>query len=354
MTDPELIAASRRGHRAAFGELVERYQRVVLAVSYSGTGDHALGEDVAQDTFVMAWRRLDRLRDPERVRPWLCGIARNLARRARARRDREAPAELEAIDPMTPLDAASEREAERLVAAALARIPERYREALVLYYFEQQSVREVAAALGVSEDLVHQRLSRGRRYLADHVAAAVERTLAGKRVMRDLAAAVLAAIAIGLPARSLASARPIAYAGITAAIGVAVWRTAAVAPAAPKFAAAANRASDEPRADQSTTPPQSSPKLPDPDPPRRMFMVASIDPETSCSWAAYQLVQMIARNMSVGGDEIAAHADEVADKAGRACAGPPWTELYVQCLGSRADILAGEVTCGPWALDEQW
>ena len=54
-SDAELLEASRRGERDAFGALIERYQGVVCAVSYSRTGDRALSEDVAQDTFIAAW-----------------------------------------------------------------------------------------------------------------------------------------------------------------------------------------------------------------------------------------------------------------------------------------------------------
>src|SRR5882762_3247195 len=88
-TDAELVAASRRGERDAFGHLVTRYQDVVCAVSFSSTGDWSLSEDVAQDTFLAAWRQLDQLRETVRLRSWLCGIARNLARKARKRTDRE-------------------------------------------------------------------------------------------------------------------------------------------------------------------------------------------------------------------------------------------------------------------------
>src|SRR5678816_323009 len=93
MTDGELLEASRRGERDAFGALVERYQRVVCAISYSRTRDQALSEDVAQETFLAAWRQLDQLREPSRLRSWLCGIARNLARKARRRTVRETPIE---------------------------------------------------------------------------------------------------------------------------------------------------------------------------------------------------------------------------------------------------------------------
>ena len=193
-TDTELLEASRRGDRAAFGKIVERYQRVVRAVAFSSARDRVLGDDVAQDTFVTAWRRLGSLRDAERLPAWLCGIARNLARAARRHRGREALIDGAAIvSTTTPFDTISEREDEEVVAAALARVPETYREPLVLYYYDERSVADVARALGISQDATHQRLSRGRQYLANDVAV-VERTLERARPSRDLVAAVAAAI----------------------------------------------------------------------------------------------------------------------------------------------------------------
>ncbi len=200
-SDAELIDASRRGERAAFGTLVERYANMVEAVSYASTRDRTLGEDIAQDTFVAAWRDLDRLRDTGAVRPWLCGIARNLARKARRRRGREVAApEPDAVVERTPFDVLHEGQAEKLVAAALARVPDVYREALVLFYYEQRATRDVADALGISEEALHKRLSRGRAYLAAGLEESVERALEGQRSRRNLAAAVLGALPVALAA----------------------------------------------------------------------------------------------------------------------------------------------------------
>jgi RNA polymerase sigma factor (sigma-70 family) len=203
MTDAELLEASRRGELRAFGLLVERYQRVVAAVSYSRTRDHALSEDVAQETFLVAWQMLDRLREPASLRAWLCGIARNLARKARRRGEREvfdaevSAAELCAGD--DPFAAACAAEAEHVVREALGRVPETYRDALVLYYREQLSVREVAEALGISEAAALQRLSRGRHHLARGATDLVERALRGQPPRRDLARRVLAALPVASP-----------------------------------------------------------------------------------------------------------------------------------------------------------
>jgi RNA polymerase sigma factor (sigma-70 family) len=208
-SDVELVEASRRGEHEAFGHLVARYQDAVCAVSFGATGDQDLGDDVAQETFIAAWRQLDRLRDTVRIRSWLCGIARNLARKARKRRRREELVETD--DPIapgaSPFDDAARGEVERVVREALAKVPDAYREVLVLYYREDQSIREVAQALGVSEEAVMQRMSRGRRYLADSVEQLVERSLrSDKRPRRDLVAAVLAAIvALEIPSRVDAS-----------------------------------------------------------------------------------------------------------------------------------------------------
>jgi RNA polymerase sigma factor (sigma-70 family) len=208
-SDGELVAASRRGEHEAFGHLVARYQDVVCAVSYGATGDPGLSEDVAQETFIAAWRQLDRLRDTMRIRSWLCGIARNLARKARKRRRREdlVDTDDQVAPGASPFDDAARGEVERVVREALAKVPDAYREVLVLYYREDQSIREVADALGVSEAAVMQRMSRGRRYLADSVEQLVERSLRSERKpRRDLVAAVLAAIvAIEIPSRVDAS-----------------------------------------------------------------------------------------------------------------------------------------------------
>ncbi len=202
-TDHELLEASRRGERAAFGELVVRYQGLVCAVSLSGTRDRVLAEDVAQDAFVAAWHNLGQLRETSRFRGWLCGIARNLAFKAARRSRRERPDDTlddrEETAP-SPFDAASLAETERQLWAALERIPDRYREVLVLYYQQQRSIREVAAILGISEDTAMQRLSRARTYLTAQLTHLIEPALERVAPRRDLASAVLAGIPpVGAP-----------------------------------------------------------------------------------------------------------------------------------------------------------
>jgi hypothetical protein len=94
----------------------------------------------------------------------------------------------------TPEDEALAREDRELLRRALADVPDEHRETLVLYYMEGQSVAAIATALGIREDLVKQRLSRGRRALRDGVNARVENALARARTGPAFRAGVVTAI----------------------------------------------------------------------------------------------------------------------------------------------------------------
>jgi RNA polymerase sigma factor (sigma-70 family) len=183
----------------AFADLVGRYHALVCAVAYGATGDRALSEDVAQDTFVVAWRGRHTLRDPSRVRQWLCAIARHLALNTRRSRTHDPIEDDAALAADVDLHARLEHaQRDALVWQSIAAIPETYRVALVLYYREDKSVAEVAAALGITEANALQRLSRGRRQLERGIEDLVERSLASSKPDRARRQAVLAAIGADL------------------------------------------------------------------------------------------------------------------------------------------------------------
>ena len=80
--DAELVTQSLAGNRNAFGQIVVRYQTLICSLAYSATGSLTQSEDLSQETFVIAWKQLSELREPGKLRSWLCGIVRNLSRRA--------------------------------------------------------------------------------------------------------------------------------------------------------------------------------------------------------------------------------------------------------------------------------
>lgn len=166
MSDELLIVRCRLGERDAFPELVhrwhgtvERYVRRMLA----GPDD-----DVVQEVWLAVFRGLPGLRQPERFAPWLFAIAR----RAVTNRLRDAYAQPELDLPEEPsgqddTDAVADRE---VLAGALAALPVREREVLLLFYLEDLSLEACAQVCDVPVGTVKSRLNRARKLLRDELA----------------------------------------------------------------------------------------------------------------------------------------------------------------------------------------
>ena len=227
--DAELVLQSLTGSREAFCRIVEQYQSLICSLAYSATGSLTQSEDVAQETFVVAWKQLRQLREPEKLRSWLCSIARSVISSATRRQTREpvhgagtmdTVHETSATEPI-PSEHVINREEEAILWRSLEKIPVVYREPLVLFYREQQSVTCVAEKLELSEDAVKQRLSRGRKLLTEEVTAFVEGTLARTNPGKAFTLGVLAALPL------LATSAKAAAIGSTAAKGSATAKAAA-------------------------------------------------------------------------------------------------------------------------------
>lgn len=168
--DATLALRASEGDAAAFGEIVRRYQGqlVRLCRRYVGTSD---AEDVAQEAFVRAFLHV---RDFDRERPlapWLLTIARRLCLdRLRQRKVRpSAPDGMaeELADPPTAEQEAAAHQSLRRLAAALAKLPEGQREAVVLFHVEELPYREIAEVLDVPLGTVMTWLHRGRAQLRE-------------------------------------------------------------------------------------------------------------------------------------------------------------------------------------------
>lgn len=219
----------------AFEEFVRRHQAAVASVVYSICGDVTLSEDIAQEAFLAAWQTSDSLRESQKSRSWVCGIARNLAN-GEVRKSHRHPVSLDRIradeepasdSPNVP-DSVVRREEESVVWKSLEEIPDTYRESLVLFYREDQSVASIAQTLDISEDTARQRLSRGRELLRHQVAAMIEGALVKTRPSAAFTASVMAAVAVlsGTAKAALGSAGAgiagsmIAKSATTGAIGI--------------------------------------------------------------------------------------------------------------------------------------
>lgn len=221
--DADLVAASLAGNRDAFAQIVSQYQSLVCSLAYSATGSLSQSEDLAQETFLKAWRQLANLKEPQKLRSWLCGIARNTIVDSLRGQHRQATHCAEPLDAADELPASEmpiaesviQREEEAILWRSINQIPENYREPLILFYREGESVERVAEELELSEDAVKQRLSRGRKLLAEEVTAFVESTLKRSTPGRAFTLGVLAAIPFSAKTATAATASAALLKGAT-------------------------------------------------------------------------------------------------------------------------------------------
>ena len=242
-SDAELVGDVLAGNRDAFAEIVSRYQTLVCSLAYSATGDLTRSEDLAQDTFLAAWRQLPELREPEKLRAWICGIVRNRAHDSLRSQSREPVHNAGSLDQSAELAAPEAQPSEQAVRQdetaimwrALEQIPEAYREPLILFHRENQSIERVAESLDLSEDTVKQRLVRGRQMLRTEVEkvveGALERTAPGRAFTSGVMGALPATMATKVAAGGFAAAKGAAGGGLFFGVLTAVM-TSPLAPIA--------------------------------------------------------------------------------------------------------------------------
>ena len=175
-----LLARMKKGDEDAFAELYRRHRDAVyrLAMLYSGSTAHAA--DVTQETFVHFMTQPHKY-DPMRgtLAAWLCGIARNMARRAVSGREDATDPEVLAddtspheshIDHDTPLERVLKGERAEQLRRAVAQLKPHYRDILILCELSELSYAEAAQVAGIDIGTVRSRLSRARAQLAQRLA----------------------------------------------------------------------------------------------------------------------------------------------------------------------------------------
>lgn len=172
--DAELLARLAHGDQAAFAVLVDRHMAALHRLAQRLLGSVAEADDVTQDAFLRAWEHAGSWRPGSaRYSTWLYQVTLNLCRdRLRARRPSDDLVEsLPDRGPMPDQQLAETQRCESL-SLALADLPDRQREALVLFHYQGLSQQEAAHAMGVSEDALESLLSRARRGLKQRLADA--------------------------------------------------------------------------------------------------------------------------------------------------------------------------------------
>jgi RNA polymerase sigma-70 factor (ECF subfamily) len=159
-TERDLYRAAIDGDRDAFEMIIRSFSRPLFAVAYGVLQNREEAEDVVQDAFIKAWKTRWRVRDPEKFPAWLATIARNRARDVfRARRTVPLSDELHE-EPEASLEPATVGELNREVHAALASLPESYRVALTLRYFDALDYATIEQTLGLTNGALRGILGR--------------------------------------------------------------------------------------------------------------------------------------------------------------------------------------------------
>lgn len=171
--DAVLLERFRRGDASAFDEIVRQHRWELYRVARKILGSHEDADEAAQEAFVRAWRALGRFRGEALLRTWLIRIVLNVSQTMRSRRGEQWSLD-EAGRVPDSSEGAEERvhrrEVRQRVRDAVATLPARQQEVVLLKVFSEMTYRDVAAVMGLSEGAVkahlHQAVSNLRRRMA--------------------------------------------------------------------------------------------------------------------------------------------------------------------------------------------
>lgn len=176
LEDARLVAATLAGDQSAFQELVERYQGRLFALTRHYTRSAVEIEDIVQDTFLKAFRRLDSFDHRSSFYTWIYRIATNtildvLKRRGRspiqAVEDPELLGEVAPVEIPPPSANLDAKEISEITHEVLEHLPDIFRAVLVMREFDEMSYQDIADTLGISIGTVESRLFRARARFKD-------------------------------------------------------------------------------------------------------------------------------------------------------------------------------------------
>jgi len=179
MTDGELVRATLAGSRDAYAELARRWAPRVTAVCHSKVRRADVADDLAQETLLRGYRALQSLSDPSKVGTWLMGIGTRASLDwLKARERKTLPfsglgPDQSADDLMSrdDGDSAADADERRHLMAEVEALPEDLRQAVMLYYYDDVTYRELGELLGVSAATINARLTKARSLLRQRLGA---------------------------------------------------------------------------------------------------------------------------------------------------------------------------------------
>jgi RNA polymerase sigma-70 factor, ECF subfamily len=166
--EQDVIARVHRGERAAFAVLVDAYAKPIFNLAFRMTGSRQDADDLAQETFLKAYRKLKQFDPEKKFFTWIYTIALNIIRNhlksspeRTARMAATAITSSDPVDPANPEELFLDREKAQFLAICLHQLPSDLKEAVVLRYYQDLSFDEIATITDASVSAVKMRVYRG-------------------------------------------------------------------------------------------------------------------------------------------------------------------------------------------------
>ena len=177
--DTILAVKVQKGDREAFGRIVELFQTRIFSFCYQFFRDRDIAAEMAQETFLRTYRHIKKYDSKKKFSTWIYSIAKNVCIDEKRKLDRSRTVPIDDVSPESfpsgqqgrhlknPSQISSRLEDRVLLENAVARLPEKYRTAIILCYFQELPYQEIADILGLSLNLVKVRIFRAKRQLLE-------------------------------------------------------------------------------------------------------------------------------------------------------------------------------------------
>jgi RNA polymerase sigma-70 factor (ECF subfamily) len=177
--DIVLAVKAQKGDREAFGVLVENFQTRIYSFCYQFFRDRDIATEMAQETFLRAYRYIKKYDSKRKFSTWIYSIAKNICIDEKRKMDRSRTVPIDDVNPSTilsgeqsyhlkdPSQISLHLEDRMLLEDAITRLPEKYRTAIILCYFQELPYQEIADILNLSLNLVKVRIFRAKKQLLE-------------------------------------------------------------------------------------------------------------------------------------------------------------------------------------------
>ena len=177
--DVALAVKAQKGDREAFGVLVEDFQVRIFSFCYQFFRNRDVATEMAQETFLRAFRYIKKYDSRRKFSTWIYSIAKNICIDEKRKMDRSRSVSIDDVNPssfspshprqhhMDPSQITLQLEDRMHLEEALTHLPEKYRAAIILCYFQELPYQEVADILGLSLNLVKVRIFRAKKQLLE-------------------------------------------------------------------------------------------------------------------------------------------------------------------------------------------